>query len=503
MEQSILDRSDIHKNLPKKDLIEATVKSGFGKLSNEGSLVVKTGEKTGRSAKDKYVVESDFVNARIDWANDVNKMTADTFKEIKARFFEFYETNTNMYYSKKTIGSIDKYAMNVELITTHPSFNLFFDNMFRHHNENAQIEDFRVYHAPGLKLDAAKWGLKSGTCIAINFDEREVLVCGSYYSGEIKKSIFSVMNFILPDMEVLPMHSGASIDSHGNTSVFFGLSGTGKTTLSTDTGTLLIGDDEHGMCEEGTFNFEGGCYAKTLNLSETGEPEIYKAAHSFGSLLENVILKDDGTLDFDDASITENGRASYDLDLIDERAKDGKGKVANNIFFLTADAFGVLPPVSKLSPSQAEYYFLSGYTAKVAGTEEGVTEPEATFSTCFGAPFMMRKPTDYSKLLAQYISKYNINLWLINTGWTGGPYGVGNRFPLKVTREIIRGIQAGKLDSAEYKADNAFELAIPTNFEGVENKYLDPKATWTDKAAYDKQADKLLGMFKNNHKRFE
>ena len=311
------------------------------------------------------------------------------------------------------------------------------------------------------------------------------------------------MNFILPDMEVLPMHSGASMDKHGNTSVFFGLSGTGKTTLSTDEGFLIIGDDEHGMCEEGTFNFEGGCYAKTYKLSETGEPEIYKAAHSFGALLENVILKDDGTLDFDDASITENGRASYDLDLIDERVQDGKGKIANNIFFLSADAFGVLPPVSKLNPSQAEYYFLSGYTAKVAGTEEGITDPEATFSTCFGAPFMMRKPTDYAKLLSQYIKNHNINIWLINTGWTGGPYGTGHRFPLAITREIIRGIQAGKLDNAQFKADNAFELAIPTNFDGVDNKYLDPKETWSDKADYDKQADKLLGMFKENYKRFE
>lgn len=503
MESTILERTDLKKNLPKKDLIEATVKSGFGQLSKGGSLVVKTGEKTGRSAKDKYVVESDYVNARIDWVADLGKMTTQTYTEIKNRFFEYYDTTTNLYYSQKTIGSIDKYSMNVELVTTHPSFALFFDNMFRDLNESAKLEPFKVYHAPGLKLDAAKWNLKSGTCIAINFDAREVLICGSFYSGEIKKSIFSVMNFILPDMEVLPMHSGASIDKEGNTSVFFGLSGTGKTTLSTDTGTLLIGDDEHGLCEEGTFNFEGGCYAKTSKLSAEGEPEIYKASNSFGALLENVVLKADGTLDFDDESITENGRSSYSLDLIETRVNDGKGKIPNNIFFLTADAFGVLPPVSKLNPSQAEYYFLSGYTAKVAGTEVGVTEPTATFSTCFGAPFMMRKPTDYSKLLSQYIKKHNINIWLINTGWTGGAYGLGTRFPLKVTREIIRGIQSGKLENAEFKADNAFELAIPTNFEGVDNKYLDPKATWTDKEAYDKQADKLLSMFKNNYKRFQ
>jgi phosphoenolpyruvate carboxykinase (ATP) len=503
MEKTLLERTDLHSNMPKKFLIEETVKSGYGKLSKEGSLVVKTGEKTGRSAKDKYVVESDYVNSNIDWANDVNKMNDKTFKEIKARFFEFYETTTNLYYSKKAIGSIDKYSMNVELMTTHPSFSLFFDNMFRDLNENAKLEDFKVYHAPALKLDAKKWNLVSGTCIAINFTSREVLVCGSFYSGEIKKAIFSVMNFILPEMEVLPMHSGASVDSHGNTSVFFGLSGTGKTTLSTDQGTMLIGDDEHGMCEDGVFNFEGGCYAKTYKLSKTGEPEIYKAALAVGSLLENVTLLEDGSLDFDDATLTENGRASYDLDLIDEKIENGFGPVSNNVFLLTADAFGVLPPVSKLSPAQAEYYFLSGYTAKVAGTEEGVTEPQATFSTCFGAPFMMRKATDYSKLLSEYIKKQNINLWLVNTGWTGGAYGVGSRFPLKVTREIIRGIQAGKLDNAEFKANNPFELAIPTNFEGVDNKYLDPKETWTDKEAYDKQADKLLGMFKKNYVKFQ
>lgn len=492
------------KNASSAYLVEQTLASGFGKLSKAGSLCVWTGEKTGRSPKDKFVVESSYVNERIDWDNDVNKMDGETFNLLKTDIINHINESNTVYHSTRSVGALAKYAMNVELYTTHPSFNLFFNNMFRNENKDAAIENFTVIHAPTFEADTTKHKTVSKTAVCINFEQREVLVCGTKYAGEIKKSIFSVMNFILPEMGVLPMHSGASLSANGQSSVFFGLSGTGKTTLSTDQGVTLIGDDEHGLCEDGVFNFEGGCYAKTIKLSAETEPEIFRVSNLFGSMLENVKLDDETReVDFFDTSLTENGRSSYSLDLIDDKIESGIGPIPRNIFFLAADAYGVLPPIAKLNQEEAKYYFLLGYTAKVAGTEVGLKEPTAAFSTCFGAPFMMRKPADYAKLLGQWLAKENINVWLVNTGWTGGPYGEGERFPLSVTRTIIRAIQKDSLAGVNFVKHEATGLNIPTAIDGVDSKLLTPDQTWSDSDRYLAQAKKLNEMMQEKFKKFQ
>ena len=485
-------------------LVEMTLQSGFGKLSSSGALCVWTADKTGRSPKDKFVVESDWVDQRINWENDINKMSTQHFNQLKQDMLLAMKNAAQVYTTEKSVGAIDEYAMNVRLYTTHPSFNLFFNNMFREQNPKAKLETFTVIHAPTFEAEPSKHKTLSKTAVCIDFAQKEVLVCGSLYAGEIKKSIFSVMNFLLPEHNVLPMHAGASLTHQNESSVFFGLSGTGKTTLSTDEGVTLIGDDEHGLCDQGLFNFEGGCYAKTIKLSAETEPEIYRVCNLFGTILENVKLDDKKrTVDYFDDSITENGRASYSLDVIEDKVESGKGPVPKNIFFLAADAYGVLPPVAKLSEQEAQYYFLLGYTAKLAGTEVGVKEPKAAFSTCFGAPFMMRKPKDYSKLLGEWIKKANINVWLINTGWTAGPYGEGHRFPLKVTRTIIRAIQNGQLANAKFTHHEATGLTIPESIEGVESKMLRPELTWSDNDRYQLQAKKLKEMMNQTFQKFQ
>jgi phosphoenolpyruvate carboxykinase (ATP) len=365
------------------------------------------------------------------------------------------------------------------------------------------VPDWTVLHAPHFKATPEKHGTRSEVFIVANFTAREVLIGGTRYAGEIKKSIFSVMNYILPEQGVFPMHCSANVGRDGDVALFFGLSGTGKTTLSADADRGLIGDDEHGWSRHGVFNFEGGCYAKTIHLSPAGEPEIFRATQMFGTILENVVLHNGArTIDFGDGSITENTRASYPIHYIPNAVPTGQGGQPKNVVFLTADAYGVLPPIARLTPEQAMYHFLSGYTAKLAGTERGVTEPKAAFSACFGAPFLPRHPGVYAEMLGEKLRTHNAHVWLVNTGWTGGPYGVGRRMSLGHTRSMIKAALAGDLDHAETETDPVFGLHIPKTVMGVPSEVLNPRNTWADKDAYDAQAAKLAGMFKENFEKF-
>lgn len=491
----------IFENASQETLLKHAVEYTGAKLTNAGAIVVNTGKHTGRAAKDKYVVLTSKTENTIDWKNNVNKMTPEGFANLKKDVIAHINTQPRLYRTVRNVGAIAKYALQVQLFSTHPSHSLFFDYLMRNDKHNqCELGTYTIFHAPTLNIDTAKHGTRSETVIAMDLDNNEIVIAGTLYAGEIKKSVFSAMNYILPDHNILPMHAGSNVAANGEVSVFFGLSGTGKTTLSTQEGRLLIGDDEHGLSSDGIFNFEGGCYAKTIKLSPTGEPGIFKACNTKGAILENVTMKGDKP-DFDDTSLGENGRCAYPLRYIDEVNADSKGKVPNHMFFLSADAFGVLPPVSKLTAKQAMYYFLSGYTAKVAGTEMGVTEPKATFSTCFGAPFMMRQPIVYARLLGQYIQKHNIQVWLINTGWTGGAYGVGNRFPLKITRRIIESIQNGELANTQFVQESNFGLSVPTSIQGVDSKLLNPESTWTVDG-YQETAKKLGTMFSDNYAAF-
>jgi phosphoenolpyruvate carboxykinase (ATP) len=404
-------------------------------------------------------------------------------------------------------GADPHHALNIRVVNHNAWHNLFAYNMFLRPTpeELASFHpEFTVLHAPGLQADPTKHGTTSGTFIVVNFKERQVLIGGSNYAGEIKKSVFSVLNYMLPDQGVLPMHCSANIGPDGDTALFFGLSGTGKTTLSADPERSLIGDDEHGWGEGGVFNFEGGCYAKAIHLSLESEPEIYRATQMFGTILENVVLRE-GTseIDFDDATITQNTRASYPLHYIPNAVFPSRGDHPKNVVFLTADAFGVLPPISKLTPEQAMYHFLSGYTAKVAGTERGVTEPEATFSACFGAPFLPRHPGEYAKMLGDRLREHGSNVWLVNTGWSGGSYGVGSRMKLSYTRAMVSAALDGRLDDVATTVDPFFGLHVPAEAPDVPSEILNPRDTWADGAAYDAAAEKLAGMFRENFGPFE
>lgn len=498
-------------NLSPVILIEHAIKGNSAQgiapatLSATGALCVETGTFTGRAAQDKYVVESTETQENVFWGKDTKKMDKATFTQIKMDVLNYLEEIRPLYKNIQVVGPKAPYQLDVELITPSASHALFAHYLFRTKTQNtpADLGRFTIYHAPGLTVDPAKYNTRSGTVIVTSFEERTILIIGTFYAGEIKKSIFSVMNYILPNYKVLPMHAGASVhDKTKSISVFFGLSGTGKTTLSTDIGTHLIGDDEHGLTDDLLFNFEGGCYAKTLGLTSANEPDIYNALSTFGALLENVVLDPQTHQpDFSKNTLSENGRGSYPLHFIKERIVEGYTNKPNNFFFLSADAFGVLPPVSLLTPSQAMYYFLSGYTAKVAGTEMGVTKPTAAFSMCFGAPFMLRHPQVYGELLGSFLKKHNTPVWLINTGWTKGPAGVGERFSLKITREVIRSIQSGniptKLNNQDFQQDPILGLYTPKAMDS-----LHPINTWSNKEAYTKSAKELAGMFHANFKKF-
>jgi phosphoenolpyruvate carboxykinase (ATP) len=492
-------------NLTPPELYEEAIRNGEAILTKDYVLRVLTGQYTGRSPQDKYIVDQSSIHDDIDWGDFNQPTDEEVFKNLSKKVTEYLQ-DKKIYVKDCFAGADEKYQLNVRVVSEAAYHGLFAHNMFirptKEELKNHKPE-FTVLAAPNFKANPDEDNIRSETFILVNFEKRMILIGGTLYSGEVKKGIFSVMNYLLPKQDVMAMHCSANMDQMGDTAVFFGLSGTGKTTLSSDQSRILIGDDEHGWSENGVFNIEGGCYAKTINLSEEGEPLIYATTEMPGTILENVMLHENRTPDFDDTSYTQNTRCSYPIDYIPNASDTGLGNHPSNIIFLTCDAFGVLPPISKLTPEQAMYHFISGYTAKVAGTERGVTEPQATFSACFGAPFMPLHPTVYAELLAEKIRKHHSTVWLLNTGWTGGPYGIGHRIKLGYTRQMLSEALEGTLDDVEFKIDPVFELAIPTEIDGIPTDILFPKNTWNDKEAYDKRAGKLAEMFANNFEQFE
>lgn len=498
-------------NLTAPALYEAAVDRGEAEISSGGALVASTGVHTGRSPNDKFTCEEASNKDAISWG-DVNRPISEAnFERLFAKV-QAYAQGREFFIQDCYAGADPEYRLAVRIVSEYAWHNLFCRNMFIQ-PDNSELAEFMpgftVINCPELEADPEQDGTKSGTFIVVSFERKLVLIGGTSYAGENKKSIFSVLNYLLPDRGVLPMHCSANIGagkdgSSGDTALFFGLSGTGKTTLSADSTRGLIGDDEHGWSDNGTFNFEGGCYAKVIRLSEEAEPQIYATTKRFGTVLENVVYDvETREIDLDDGSLTENTRASYPIEFIEGFVPSGQGGHPSNIFFLTCDAFGVLPPISKLSPEQAMYHFLSGYTAKVAGTEKGVTEPQATFSTCFGSPFLPRHPGVYAKLLGEKIEKHNANVWLINTGWTGGGHGVGTRMKIKHTRATLNAALNGALNDLAYEADPIFGLEIPASCPDVPNEVLRPHLTWSDQAAYNAQANKLADLFRANFKQYE
>ena len=492
-------------NLTPPELYEEAIQNGEATLTKDYAIRVLTGQYTGRSPKDKFIVDQPSIHDDIDWG-EINQPTDE---EVFDNLFEKvtdYLQDKKLYVKDCFAGADENYQLNVRVVSEAAYHGLFAHNMFiRPTKEELKNHepDFTVLAAPNFKADPEVDGTRSEAFVLVNFEEEIILIGGTLYSGEVKKGIFSVMNYLLPKQDVMAMHCSANMDEEGDTAVFFGLSGTGKTTLSSDQSRILIGDDEHGWSEDGVFNIEGGCYAKTINLSEEGEPLIYATTKMPGTILENVVLYDNREPDFDDTSYTQNTRCSYPINYIPNATESGQGNHPSNVIFLTCDAFGVLPPISKLTPEQAMYHFISGYTAKVAGTERGVTEPQATFSACFGAPFMPLHPTVYAELLADKIRKHNSTVWLLNTGWTGGPYGVGHRMKLGHTRQMLSEALEGNLDNATFEIDDVFGLAIPTEVDDIPSEILFPRNTWEDKEAYDEKADRLAEMFAENFEQFE
>ena len=491
----------VYYNLHTPALYEEVLKRNEGVLAHLGPLVVRTGQFTGRSPKDKFVVDDPAVHDYVWWSKVNRPYDPDQFDELHRRMASYLQSK-DVFVQDCYAGADPNYRMPVRIITQFAWHNLFARNMFiqAKSEELPSFEpEFVVIDCPGFHAFPEYDKTNSDVFILVNFAKKLVLIGGTEYAGEIKKSVFTAMNYFLPFKNVMPMHCSANIGPQGDTALFFGLSGTGKTTLSADPNRTLIGDDEHGWSDAGVFNFEGGCYAKVIRLSPTAEPEIYDTTRRFGTVLENVMI-DTVTrrLDLDDASLTENTRAAYPISHIPNAKRDGMGGHPKNIIFLTADAFGVLPPVARLSREQAMYHFISGYTAKVAGTERGVTEPTATFSTCFGAPFMARQPSVYAELLGSKIDQHGSNVWLINTGWNGK----GERMKIAYTRAMVSAALNGDLDNVEYATDPIFGLAIPKTCPNVPAEVLQPQNSWTDKAAYEAQARKLASMFVNNFKEY-
>ncbi len=494
-------------NLPPARLYEEALSRGEAVLAAEGPLVAHTGHHTGRSPNDRFIVRGD-TEAETVWWGAVNRpILRSRFNALRDRV-RAHMSSRDLFVFNGYAGADPAHQMPVRVVTELAWHSLFARNMFRRELDGDKLAafkpDFTVLSAPSCVADPEVHGTSSPTFILVDFEQRQVLIGGSAYAGEIKKSIFSVMNYEMPQQRVLPMHCSANYGaSRDDVALFFGLSGTGKTTLSSDPERTLIGDDEHGWGAEGVFNFEGGCYAKVIKLSPEGEPEIFATTRRFGTILENVVYDPDSRrLDLDDDSLTENTRSSYPLEMLDRVDVGGVAGHPRHVVFLTCDAFGVLPPISRLSEEQALYQFLSGYTAKVAGTERGVTEPSATFSTCFGAPFMPRHPGVYAEALGRRLSEHGSRAWLINTGWTGGPYGVGSRLSLGHTRRIVHAVVGGELDEAATRVDPVFGLAVPVRVEGVPDELLTPRQTWSDPAAYDDKAARLAGMFRDNFEQF-
>jgi phosphoenolpyruvate carboxykinase (ATP) len=492
-------------NLSPARLYEESLARGETELVHMGAIAAVTAPHTGRSPNDRFIVRDELTEEPVDWGAVNAPLTPEHFAALRADIVE-HLNGADLFVRDARGGADEKYGINVRVVTTSAWHSLFAYNMFLRLSaeELADFEPgFTVLHAPDFSADPERHGSRSETAIVINFTTREVLIAGSRYAGEIKKSIFSVLNHMLPENDVFPMHCSANVGEGGDVALFFGLSGTGKTTLSADASRGLIGDDEHGWSADGVFNFEGGCYAKTIRLSPEGEPEIYQATQMFGTILENVIL-DEATrlIDFDDGSITENTRASYPIHYIPNAVHPSRAGQPSNVVFLTADAFGVLPPISRLTPEQAMYHFMSGYTAKVAGTERGVTEPQATFSACFGAPFLPRHPGVYAEMLGERLRQHDAKVWLVNTGWSGGGYGVGERMKLGYTRAMVNAALAGALDSADFVTDPVFGVEVPTAVPGVPSEVLHPRDCWADAEAYDEAAAKLASMFRENFEQF-
>jgi phosphoenolpyruvate carboxykinase (ATP) len=493
-------------NLTTPALYEKVIARKEGHLSHMGPILVRTGHHTGRSAGDKFIVREEASQEDIWWGKINKEITEERFDQLHERMLNSLQMK-ELFVQDCFAGSDPDHRLRVRIINEYAWHNIFARNMFitPPREELATfVPDFTVINSPKFHAIKEQDGTNSETFIVVNFKKRLVLIGGTSYAGETKKSIFSVMNHILPTKGVLPMHCSANISSKGETTLFFGLSGTGKTTLSADASRQLIGDDEHGWADNGTFNFEGGCYAKVIKLSKEAEPEIYDTTRRFGTILENVNM-DMVTrrVDLDDGIFTENTRASYPITHIPNIAPGGRGGQPKDVIFLTADAFGVLPPISRLSPEEAMYHFLSGYTAKVAGTERGIVEPTPNFSACYGAPFLPRHPSVYAKLLGERLKKTGAKVWLINTGWSGGAYGTGKRISIKYTRAMINAALDGKLDNVEFKKHLPFNLSIPTSCPDVPSEILDPINTWSDQAAYREQAQKLRGMFAENFEQFE
>lgn len=493
-------------NLSPEELVEASISSGQGILADSGALVIQTGEFTGRSPQDRFIVEDEITRSKVSWGKINKPFDADAYDHLYLRVCQYLEGKA-LYIRDAYACADDSHRLNLRVVTEFPWSNQFASNMFRRPSKAELLTfepEWTVICAPDFMADADLDCTRQHNFAILNFTKKQILIGGTGYTGEIKKGIFSALNFLLPvEKNVMPMHCSANVGPKGDTAIFFGLSGTGKTTLSADAERKLIGDDEHGWSEEGVFNFEGGCYAKTIDLSAEKEPEIYKAI-KHGAILENIsFFEGTRTPDFSNSSITENTRVSYPLEYIENAEPTSKGGHPENIFFLTCDAFGVLPPIAQLTPEQAMYYFISGYTAKVAGTEAGVDEPQATFSACFGAPFLPLHPTVYAEMLGKKMQQFKTRIWLVNTGWSGGAFGEGSRIKLAYTRAMIKAALNGDLTLVPYVTHEVFGLRMPTVCPGVPDNLLNPRNTWANPFAYDDKANELAIAFVENFEQFE
>ena len=504
--QGLAPSGEVHWNLVAPVLVQHAIRLGEGELADMGPFVAVTAPHTGRSPNDKFVVREPDSEADVDWGKVNQAIGREHFEALRADVQQYLDGRDELFVEDLYCGADPTYRLAVRYVSPNAWHMAFVRNMFIRPDASELptfAPNFTVLHAPEFQADPARHGTRTGTFIVLDLSQRTILIGGTRYAGELKKSMFTVMNYYMPKQGVLSMHCSANIGPAGDTALFFGLSGTGKTTLSADPQRSLIGDDEHGWSRDGVFNYEGGCYAKVINLSAEGEPDIYRTTQMFGTILENVVLDSlKRTVRFEDQSITENTRASYPLHYIPNHVSNGRGGHPRNIVFLTADAFGVLPPVAKLSREQAMYYFLSGYTAKVAGTERGVTEPQATFSACFGGVFLVWHPTVYAELLGDLLDQHKSQVWLVNTGWSGGAYGVGKRMKLAHTRAMVHAALGGALDGTKTRTDPVFGLAVPQSVPNVPVEILDPRGTWSDSSAYDAQAKKLAEMFRRNFEKF-
>ncbi len=507
--QGFATSAQLHANLGTATLVEHAVKRGEGELTKHGALLVDTGKFTGRSVKDKFVVRDAITESTINWGAINQPMDGAHWANLKADFLAALKDQSELYVADLFGGSQAEYRVNVRVITQLAWHSLFIRTLLVRPTADELASfapEYTIINLPSFKASPERHGCRSDTVIAVNFTEKLILIGNTEYSGEMKKGVFGLLNFLLPAQGVMPMHCSANVGADGKSAIFFGLSGTGKTTLSADASRTLIGDDEHGWSDQAVFNFEGGCYAKMINLSAEGEPEIYATTQMFGTVLENVAMDPETReLDFTDASKTENTRGAYPIEFIPNVSEKNLGPAPSNVIMLTADAFGVLPPIARLTADQAMYYFLSGYTAKVAGTEIGVTEPEATFSTCFGAAFMPRHPSVYGNLLKERIAKGGAQCWLVNTGWSGGKAtdpGI-KRMPIKATRALLNAALDGSLNDVEFKRDPNFGFEVPVAVAGVDSNLLDPRAAWADGEAYDQTAQELVGKFIANFAQFE